>query len=77
MDSLPLEPIPVEVTVKPLSFRKIWRYFTSVPVELSLSTLVKTYDCGNREVVVRGGMSLHLDVVVEREFTFVNVVVFR
>ncbi len=48
-----------------------------MPVELSLSTLVKTYDGGSREVVVRGGMSLHLGVVVYREFTFVNVVVFR
>lgn len=77
-DSLPLEPGPVRDTVYPLSLRKIWRYLTSMPVELSLSTLVKTYDGGNREVVVRGGIvSLHLSVVVEREFTFVSVVVFR
>ena len=53
-DSLPLEPGPVRDTVYPLSLRKIWRYLTSMPVELSLSTLVKTYDGGNRDVVVRG-----------------------
>jgi hypothetical protein len=74
---LPLEPMPVEVTVKPLSLRKIWRYLTDGEVIPCLREVVKMYDCGNREVVVRGGMSLHLSVVVEREFTFVNVVVFR
>ncbi len=64
MDSLPLEPIPVEVTVKPLSFRKIWRYFTSVPVEPSLSTLVKTCDCGKREVVVKEEAGTHGFVII-------------
>ena len=78
MDSLPLEPIPVVETVKPLSLRKIWRYLTDGEVIPCLRVMVKTYDCGRREVVVRGGIvSLHLSVVVEREFTFVNVVGLR
>ena len=77
MDSLPLEPGPVRDTVYPLSLRKIWRYLTEGEVIPCLSVVVKTYDGGNREVVVREGMSLHLSVVVEREFTFVSVVVFR
>lgn len=76
MDSLPFEPIPVGVTVKPLSFKKIWRYLTAGEVIPCLSVVVKTYDCGNREVVVVVVLA-HLDVVVDNEFTFVNVVEFR